>query len=50
MGNIAGVMADKYDRRKLMILADVVRACLIFSVVFLREYLYPLYFIIWVCT
>lgn len=46
MGNIAGVLADKYDRRKLMIFADITRACLIFSVVFLREDLYPLYFII----
>lgn len=46
MGNIAGVMADKYDRRILMIIADIVRACLIFSVIFLKNDLYPLYFII----
>ena len=45
-GNIVSVLADKYDRRKMMILADLSRAVLIFSVVFLREGLYPLYFIV----
>jgi MFS family permease len=46
MGNIAGVLADKYDRRFLIIIADITRAVLIFSVIFLKGNIYPLYFII----
>lgn len=46
MGNVAGVLADKFDRRRLIIVADLVRALLIFSVIFLREDIYPLYFVI----
>lgn len=46
MGNVAGVLADRFDRRRLIITADLARALLIFSVIFLRENIYPLYFII----
>lgn len=46
MGNLAGFLADRYDRRVLIIAADICRAVLIFSVIFLKDDLYPLYFII----
>ncbi len=46
MGNIAGVLADKFNRKYLIITADIMRALLITSVIFLRENIYPLYFII----
>jgi len=46
MGNIAGVAADRFNRKHLMIAADLCRAALIFSVVLMREDIFPLYFII----
>lgn len=46
MGNIAGVLADKYDRKYLIVLADVVRAALIFSMIFVKDDIFPLYFLI----
>lgn len=46
MGNIAGVLADKYDRRHLIIIADLIRAVLMLSMIFLREDVFPIYFII----
>ncbi len=46
MGNIAGLLADRYQRKYLMIAADLCRSALIFSVIFLREDIFPLYFII----
>jgi len=46
VGNLAGVAADRFNRKYLMITADICRAILIFSVVFLREDIFPLYFII----
>ncbi|WP_180955181.1 MFS transporter [Peribacillus deserti] len=33
-GPFAGVLADKYDRKKLMIISDIVRAIMVFGVVF----------------
>lgn len=52
MGNIAGVLADTRDRRSIMIIADVVRAALIFSMIFARSdiaLLYVLVFGIAIC-
>lgn len=46
MGNVAGLLADKFQRKYLMIAADLCRSGLIFSVIFLREDIFPLYFII----
>lgn len=42
-GPIAGVMADRFDRRKLMFYADVARAGLIFSLPFARNLIYLLF-------
>lgn len=37
MGNIAGVLADKYDRKYLIIIADLIRATLMLSIIFLHD-------------
>jgi dTMP kinase len=42
-GPIAGVMADRFDRRKLMFYADVARAALIFSLPFVQNLVYLLF-------
>jgi dTMP kinase len=42
-GPIAGVMADRFDRRKLMFYADVARAVLIFSLPFVQNLVYLLF-------
>ncbi|MGH2750347.1 MAG: dTMP kinase [Actinomycetota bacterium] len=42
VGPIAGVFADRYDRKKLMVGADVARALLIFSVPFAQNLVYLL--------
>jgi dTMP kinase len=42
-GPIAGVLADSYDRRKIMIVADLCRAALIFSLPFMPNLLYLLF-------
>ncbi len=41
-GPLAGVMADRFDRRKLMLYADVARAGLIFSLPFFQNLVYLL--------
>jgi dTMP kinase len=41
-GPVAGVMADRFDRRKLMVYADVARAALIFSLPFVQNLAYLL--------
>lgn len=46
MGSVAGLISDKFERKYLIITADLFRAALIFSVIFLRENIYPLYIII----
>ncbi len=35
VGLVAGVFVDRYDRKKIMIYADVIRACLVFLIPFL---------------
>jgi dTMP kinase len=42
-GPIAGVMADRFDRRKLMVYADASRAVLIFSLPFFQNLVYLLF-------
>ncbi|MBA3290407.1 MAG: MFS transporter, partial [Actinobacteria bacterium] len=42
VGPIAGVFADRYDRKKLMVGADIIRAFLIFSVPFFESLVYLL--------
>lgn len=46
MGNLAGVLADRYDRRRLIIAADLARAALILSMILVRQEIFPLYVII----
>jgi dTMP kinase len=41
-GPIAGVIADRFDRRKLMLYADIARAVLIFSLPFVQNLVYLL--------
>jgi dTMP kinase len=41
-GPIAGVLADRYDRRRIMIVADLCRAAVIFSLPFIPNLLYLL--------
>lgn len=45
IGSFAGVIADRFNRRYLMIIADIARALLIFSVIVFRNELYILYLI-----
>jgi CRP-like cAMP-binding protein/predicted MFS family arabinose efflux permease len=37
VGLIAGVFVDRYDRRKIMVIADLVRAAIVFSIPFLHS-------------
>src|SRR5581483_6349565 len=37
LGLIAGVFVDRYDRKRIMVIADVVRAALVFAIPFLVE-------------
>lgn len=50
MGNIAGVIADRFDRKKIIIFADIARAALTVCILILRDYLYPLYIIIFLIS
>jgi len=34
----AGVLVDRYDRKKLMIISDIVRACVVTAIVFQTRY------------
>lgn len=42
-GPIAGVIADRYDRKRTMVLADVARAAIIFSLPFFANFVYLLF-------
>ena len=43
IGPLAGVIADRWDRKKLMVVADVLRAAIIFSVPFVPNLVYLLF-------
>jgi dTMP kinase len=43
VGPVAGVLADRFDRKKLMITSDILRAAIIFSVPFVRNLGYLLF-------
>jgi MFS transporter, DHA3 family, macrolide efflux protein len=38
IGLIAGVFVDRYDRRKIMVIADLLRAAIVFSIPFLIQF------------
>jgi dTMP kinase len=42
VGPLAGVLADRFDRKRLMVVADLARACVIFSLPFVPNIIYLL--------
>ena len=40
LGPIAGVMADRFDRKKLMVIGDILRAALFISIPLVSNYLW----------
>ncbi|HEX2051757.1 MAG TPA: dTMP kinase [Actinomycetota bacterium] len=42
-GPVAGVIADRYDRKRVMVLADAARAVIIFSLPFFESFVYLLF-------
>ena len=42
VGPLAGVLADRFDRKRLMVVADLSRACVIFSLPFVPNIIYLL--------
>ncbi|HEX3326947.1 MAG TPA: dTMP kinase [Actinomycetota bacterium] len=42
VGPLAGVLADRFDRKRLMVVADLARACVIFSLPFFPNIVYLL--------
>lgn len=50
MGNVAGVLSDKFNRRYLIICADIARAVLILSIAFFSEIIWPIYIVIFLIS